>query len=76
MNLGIRNLQYDNFINNIYYPEKTSIIAKNIFGVKEMNIYCQICQTVNYEFDIFKFIEFPIEEIYYKKQENKFEEKK
>ena len=86
VNLGLRKLQYDYFLNNTFYPEKTSVIANNLFGGREINIHCKSCQTINYEYDIFKFIEFSIEEIYYKKnekninfiikQENELEEKK
>ena len=65
-NIGNKVLLYNNFINNIFNPENTSIISKNCFCGREMKAQCNICTNINYEYDIIKCIEFSIEEIYSK----------
>ena len=64
MNIGTRDQMCVNFYNNKFLPENTTIISKNIFGIKELDIKCGNCHNLNYEFEIFKFIEFHIKEIY------------
>ena len=67
--IGNKVLLYNNFINNIFIPENTSIISKNCFGIREMKVQCNFCKFINYEYDIIKYIEFSIEEIYSKQVE-------
>ena len=64
LNTVSRGQIYNNFYNKQFLPENTSIISKNFFGIKEVDIKCEKCKQINYEFEIFKFIEFPIKEIY------------
>ena len=64
-NLEERVKIFDLFYQNIFKPEKnTSIISKLFFGAREMMINCANCKKINFNDDIFKFIEFSVEETY------------
>ena len=54
------------FFKNRFEPENTSIISNNYFGINEIEIICSNCSIPIYEYEIFNFIEFSIEEIYAK----------
>ena len=63
-NIGKKFSLYKNFRDNIFDPENTSIISQNCFGGKGLKVQCNSCKMINYEYDIFKYIEFSINEIY------------
>ena len=54
---------FTDFFENIYIPENTSIIANFFYGIMELTTNCSKCNKLNYEYDIFKYIEFNIEDI-------------
>ena len=54
---------FDFYFWNIYKPENTSRISEIFYGVREVLIKCGKCNKPNYEYYIFKYIEFQIEEI-------------
>ena len=51
------------FFDNIFKPENTTKISDLFFGVREELKNCGKCKKSNYEYYIFKYIEFQIEEI-------------
>ena len=59
-----RKKMFDDFYNNIYDKENTTIISNNFSGVIELTSKCEKCNQFNYEYDIFYYIIFPLEEIY------------
>ena len=58
-----RNIIYDEFIKQIFQPINNTFISKNFFGIMEIITNCQRCRKKNCNFEIFKFIEFSIEEV-------------
>ena len=59
-----RKKMFGDFYNNIYDKENTTIISNNFSGVIELTSKCEKCNQFNYEYDIFYYIIFPLEEIY------------
>ena len=55
---------YKFFLNNKFKPENTTIISNNFFGINETYIQCPNCRIFNFNYNIFKLIEFTIEEVY------------
>ena len=55
---------YKFFLNNKFKPENTTIIANNFFGINEAYIQCPNCRIFIFNYNIFKLIEFTIEEVY------------
>ena len=47
---------------NYFNSENTSIISRNFYGINESTTQCCNCQYINYCFNIFNFIIFPLEE--------------
>ena len=64
MFLGTREQIYNYFLKYKFIPENTTIISNNFFGVKETIKECTNCKSLKYEYELFKLIEFQIEEIY------------
>ena len=55
---------YNFFLKTKFMPENTTIISNNFFGGKEIIKECLGCKNLSYEYEIFKLIEFPIEDMY------------
>ena len=55
---------YSYFLKNKFKPENTTIISNNFFGGKEIVKECLGCKNHAYEYEIFKLIDFQIEEMY------------
>jgi ubiquitin C-terminal hydrolase len=47
-----------------YNKNYNSIVSKLFYGTSEKKFKCQVCKTIKYSYDIFSFIEFPIEKIH------------
>ena len=59
-----RDILYDEFVNKIFKPNNYTFISQNFFGIREIISICQSCNSKNYNFEIFKYIEFSIEEVH------------
>ena len=53
---------YEYFLQN-YQKNFNSIISDSFYGFTQTEIICQNCQKVKYNYDIFSFIEFPLEQV-------------
>ena len=62
-NLGIQEKSYELF-EKYYNKNYNSIVSKLFYGIYEKKLKCKICNTTKYNYDIFSFIEFPLEKIY------------
>ena len=51
---------FEKYYNNNY----NSIVSKLFYGISEKQFKCQVCKTTKYSYDIFSFIEFPLEKIH------------
>ena len=47
-----------------YNKNYNSIVSKLFYGISEKKLKCQKCKTTKYSYDIFSFIEFPLEKIH------------
>ena len=62
-NSNNRDKLYEEFLNKIFNPINNTFISKNFFGIREVFIKCNTCTYLNYNIEIFKFIEFSVEEV-------------
>ena len=58
-----KNNLYEDFVNQIFNPLNTTFISKNFFGIREVITKCNTCRYENYNLDIFRFLEFSVEEV-------------
>ena len=58
-----KNNLYEDFVNQIFNPINTTFISKNFFGIREVITKCNTCRYENYNLDIFRFLEFSVEEV-------------
>ena len=56
-------LLFQEFVSQIFQPMNNTFISQNCFGINEIYYKCNICKKMNYNFEIFKFIEFSVEDI-------------
>ena len=63
INLNNKYDVYDEFLKKIYSPMNNTFISKNFFGIKEIITKCFFCHNEVSNFEIFKYIEFSLEEI-------------
>ena len=61
INIGTEMGQYLMFMNQ-FYSQNTSIVSKNFYGINESIIQCLNCGYNTFNFSIFNFIIFPLEE--------------
>jgi ubiquitin C-terminal hydrolase len=61
INIGTEMGQYLMFMNQ-FYSQNTSIISKNFYGINESIVHCLNCGYNTFNFSIFNFIIFPLEE--------------
>ena len=54
---------YNEFLNRIFNPQNNTFISQNFFGIREIISICYNCNNMNYNFEIFKFLEFSVEDI-------------
>ena len=54
--------KFNNFVIK-FCNENKSLISDIFFGINLTSIKCSFCKVINYEFDIYYFLSFPIEEI-------------
>ena len=52
-----------NIFMNEYKIKYNSIISKSFYGILETKSQCQICKNIKYNFQIYSFIEFPLERV-------------
>ena len=55
-------IKFSNFATK-FANENKSLISDIFYGINYYSIQCSFCKIINYEFDIFYFLTFPIEEI-------------
>ena len=58
-----RKVIFSSFLDNVCKPENTTKISYLFFGVREVLINCGKCNRSNYDYYIFKYLEFQLEEI-------------
>ena len=58
-----RKVIFSSFFDNVCKPENTTKISYLFFGVREVLINCGKCNRSNYDYYIFKYLEFQLEEI-------------
>ena len=56
-------LLFQEFVSQIFEPMNNTFISKNFFGINEIYYKCNNCKKMNYNFEIFKLIEFSVEDI-------------
>ena len=61
INIGTEMGQYLMFMNQ-FYSQNTSIISNNFYGINESIVHCLNCGYKTFNFSIFNFIIFPLEE--------------
>ena len=54
---------YQEFVSQIFEPMNNTFISQNFFGIEEFYYKCKICGKMNYNFNIFKLIEFSVEDV-------------
>ena len=57
-----QNKLYEYFLQN-YKNNYNSIISDSFYGFTQTEVICQNCRKVKYNYDIFSFIEFPLEQV-------------
>ena len=57
-----QNQLYEYFLQN-YKKNFNSIISDSFYGFSQTEVVCQNCRKVKYNYDIFSFIEFPLEQV-------------
>ena len=57
-----QNKLYEYFLQN-YKSNYNSIISDSFYGFTQTEVICQNCRKVKYNYDIFSFIEFPLEQV-------------
>ena len=67
-NLQNQNDAREKIIENLYqkffHPENNTKISQNFYGIREITTKCEKCLQFNYEYDVFKFLEFDPKEIF------------
>jgi hypothetical protein len=58
-----KNKLYEDFVNQIFTPLNHTFISNNFFGIREVISKCNTCKYENYNLDIFRFLEFSVEEV-------------
>ena len=58
-----RDSMYKEFLDKIFNPYNNTFISKNFFGVREIMTKCKKCFNWNYDFEIFKLLEFSVKEV-------------
>ena len=54
---------YNEFLNRIFNPQNNTFISQNFFGIREIISKCYNCNNMNYNFEIFKFLDFSVEDV-------------
>ena len=62
-NIDKREKIFSIYFDNVYVPENKTKISNLFFGVREVLINCGKCNKSNYEYYIFKYLEFQIEDL-------------
>ena len=55
-------MKLNNFMKK-FINENKSLISDIFFGMNTTSIQCSSCKMINYDFDIYYFLSFPLEEI-------------
>ena len=53
---------FQNFYNN-FKKNNNSIISHLFYGIKEIKFKCKKCEEINYKYEFFNFLQFPLKEI-------------